>query len=366
MPNVGDDQKILVLRVMNKFNSVANFDRSFLDFEKIKKQNTKDSAIATDIAITEAVKDAAIASGKAITQAVKSESFDEKGDLRTDFSWQDAENTNPAIINQAKLQTAYVKYLKSREAGDKEVKLRTIWSCLTSFSGCFSCLRSGKTKELETKEVNTEEKIKERKIKMKKQISENPNSQILDNFIHAYKLNAILGILDDDNNDANKKIQLLNDLIQITSESRDQFINDFSKNLDFKFKNILPRNFGSNSKNYLEKFCTFVLISDKTPEQKIKALDIFIKELNVEDKDENRKSLERIINSRNDYATIRTRVDALLGKVEKNDGSQIFAHAELNPNYKAPTSTPAPAPVGPAASAAAAAAAATDPAATTR
>ena len=163
--------------------------------------------------------------------------------------------------------------------------------------------------------------------------------------------------MDDDNNDVNKKIQLLDDLIKIKSENRDQFINDFSKNLDFKFKDILPRNFGSNSKNYLEKFCKFVLESNKTPEQKINALDIFTKELNVEDKDENRNLLEKIINASNDDTTIKTRVDALLAKVT-NKVNPIFAHEGLTP---APTAAARPGPTPTPAPAAAAAAATTTP-----
>ena len=331
--NVDDDQKILGLKAINAINSVANFDRSFMDFKKIKKQNTKDSAIATDIAITQAVKDAVIASGKAITQAVKAESFDEKGDLNTDFSWKDASETDKEIIDQTKLKTSYDKYLKSREAGDgEEIKSGSkFWSCLSSFSRCFGCSRLEETKELTEEQKRSNFMIKE---------FEGMNLSTIDRdnrLIYRFKLTAITDILNNAQQPHDDKIKLLGELNKIES-SQDKFIAAFSKNLNLKFpstkQDLLTNKFNVNPKNYLEKFCKFVLESKKTDEQKIKALDIFIKELNAE---ANTKTLNGIIGKNENDADIEARVNTLLDKVERKE-ENIFAHEELNP-------APAPAPV---------------------
>ena len=335
--SVGDDKNILVLIAINAINSVANDNRSVMDVKKIKKQNTKNSAIATDIAITEAVKDAAIALGKAITEAVKADSFDENGNLKTGFFWKDTDTKNPAIIDQAKFKTANDKYLEKAkaEAGDKgDIKSRgVLGSCLPSFLRCFGCSRSGKQKELTEKEKRSNFMINEfDRI--------NPgNIDRANKLIYRFKLTAITDIL----NNAqphDDKIKLLGELDRIES-SKDVFIDAFSKNLSFKVpttkQDLLTNKFDVNPKNYLEKFCKFVLEGNKTPEQKIIALGIFIKEL---DDKNNTQKLNGIIGKNENDTVIKARVDKLLDKVGKKE-ENIFAHEELNP---APAPTPAPAP----------------------
>ena len=339
--NVDDDQKILGLRAINIINSVANDDRSFLNFKKIKDQSAKDNAIA---------------SGKAITEAVKAEHFDGNEEIVKNFSWEDT-----GEIDQKKLKTSHDKYLKKEKAGAgagagdaEEIKSKgNFLSYLTSFSKCFGCLRSGKPKDLTEGEKERKTallKLGDIKSKNGTLTIEEPKDALKNNIF--YRITK--AIMDDILTNENSKNQLesLKKLMNLKTDSVNNFFDDFSKNSDLKVPTSESywRNIGtgsSYSSNYFHKFCQAILDSENKDEindnKKLLALKLFL----AEQKNGSLQPINKEIADGNPDKKIQDKVKTFLKEVSKmKEGETVYSDDRIKAKMDelkaaATTSTPA-------------------------
>lgn len=272
--DVTPEKKILGIRAIAQIERVAEHDSSFIDFNKIKQLNGDNAN--------------AIASGQAITRAIKKDNFDEKGEVKTNFTWKDTDE-----IDQAKLKEAYGKYLnkeRNREKAEEEAKNKETkpggrgWGCTI-----FACFRSRKPKETELTQDQKEKKTElltlygitpdtdTLKFKEPQAIAKN---NVLYRITKATMDNIL--ILEDDD----KKLELLKKLMNLETKSVNDFLDGFAKETDLQVPssnytetlNIIE---SSNSADYFQKFCKAILDSREAgigDEKKLEALKLFSSE----------------------------------------------------------------------------------------
>jgi hypothetical protein len=357
---VSDEKKILGIKAIAEYEWAADFDPSSIDSKKLKDNNTNANANA-------------IASGQAITRAIKQHNFDEKGEMK-DFKWQDEDG----IINQKKLAEVYKKSLEKEE--EKKKATKSIVSSL--LSPVFYCFRPGKTKELteegEEKETELTQDQKEKKSKLlnlhtKIEYDANSNKYTeptlnkKNNILYRTTKAKMDDILSSD--ETPDKIKLLTALMDLRTDSVNNFSDDFSKNPDLKIPNQNQYNAApgirtKNSFNYLQKFCKAILdsknengIDDK---KKLIALQSFLDE-------QNNKSLQPINKETADGNPtddkIKTKAQEFLNAVSKAAREKVvYSDVRIFDKMKELKSTAAAVVIAstPAPAAAAAAAAAAD------